>query len=477
MKVRTKFTLGISFTSLATAVLFSLVIYHEFLDVSYDSIDKELKAVAETLFSHLDLSEPGEAGQLHHQYAYLIERYWIKIFDSQDRTIFASPLTTKIDFSFHPRKVRFFVKKKIPLTDLWMYPEDLREIDEITGDTVNFRVRAISKSQAGESYRILIATPLHILDLELYELLTGITLGITGVILIIFLAGYFLAGKLLKPIAIINQDIKEIRESSLSRRIVTGKSPDELQVLTQSLNSMFDRLQYSFNLQREFIGNAAHELKSPLTILMLGHEEMLSTSPPEAIGRELEKQLHTLRRLSKLVRNLLEISRLEKEDICAHEPVRIDELIAQVLNDYEEILLAKNITVETNIEVPSISGDPEKLLRLLINLIDNAIKYNSEESGIIKIATSRVQGWLNLTISNTGPEIPGDDLPRIFDQFYRVEKSRSQAFGGAGLGLTIVRRIVELHEGSIEMKSRDGWTTCSITLPLDIREKLTHLPS
>lgn len=467
MKVRTKFTLGISIASLVTAILFSLVIYHELLDVSYDSIDKELNAVAGTLFSHLDLSEPRETGQLPQQYAYLIERYWIKIFDSQDRNIFASPLATKIDFSFHPRKVRYFVKKKIPVTDLWMYPEDLKEIDEIAGDTINFRVRAISKSQAGQNYRILIATPLHILDLELYELLTGITVGIAGAILIIFVASYFLAGKLLKPIAIINQEIKEIRESSLSRRIVPGKSHDELLVLTQSLNGMFDRLQHSFNLQREFIGNAAHELKSPLTILMLGHEEMLSNSPPETIGRELEKQLHTLRRLSKLVRNLLEISRLEREDICTHEPVRIDELIIQVVDDYKEILFAKNIAVETNIEVPSISGDAEKLLRLLINLVDNAIKYNFEESGKIKIATSRLKGRINLTISNTGSEIPSEDLPRIFDQFYRVEKSRSLAFGGSGLGLTIVRRIVELHGGSIEMKSSDRWTTCSITLPLD----------
>lgn len=464
MKIRTKFTLGISLTALATAVLFSLVVYRELLDVSYDAIDKELNTVAGKLFQHLDLSEPGKARQLHHQYDYLIERYWLKILDSQDNTIFTSPLATQIDIPFHPRKSRFFFKKQMPVTALWADPEELDEIDEITDDIIKFRVRAIDKSHLGENYRVLIAKPLHILDLELHELLTGLTSGIIGAVLAIFLASYFLAGKLLKPIATINKDIKEIRESSLNRRIVPGKSPDELQVLAHSLNSMFDRLQYSFNLQREFIGNAAHELKSPLTILLLGHEEMLATSPPAAIGRELERQLHTLRRLSKLVRNLLEISRLEKEDICAHEPIRIDELIAQVVEDYKEILLAKNIAVETDITVPSLNGDQDKILRLLINLIDNAIKYNSEGSGTIKISTNRVKGQFNITIANTGPEIPVEDLPKIFDQFYRVEKSRSQTFGGAGLGLTIVRRIVELHEGSIEMKSSEGWTTCRITI-------------
>lgn len=465
MKVRTKFTLGISLTALVTAVLSSLVVYHELLDVSYDSIDKELNTVAGVIFNHLDLSEPGKARQIHHQYDYLLERYWLMIIDSQERTIFTSPLVKKFDIQFHPSKSKYFVKKKMPLTSLWVDPEDLDELDEITDDTINFRVRAISKSQLGENYRILIATPLHILDLELHELITGLTSGIIGTIIAIFLASYFLAGKLLKPIATINQDIKDIRENSLNRRIVIGKSHDELQILAHSLNSMFDRLQYSFNLQREFIGNASHELKSPLTILMLGHEEMLATAPPKAIGRELEKQFRTLRRLSKLVRNLLEISRLEKEDICAHEPVRIDELVAQVIDDYKEILLAKNISVETDIAVPSISGDPEKMLRLLINLIDNAIKYNSKGSGLIRIGTGRDQGRIAITIANTGPTIPSEDLPKIFDQFYRVEKSRSQAFGGAGLGLTIVSRIVELHGGSIQMRSSDGYTTCSISMP------------
>jgi signal transduction histidine kinase len=228
---------------------------------------------------------------------------------------------------------------------------------------------------------------------------------------------------------------------------------------------MFDRLQLSFLRQKEFIGNAAHELKSPLTILMLGHEEMLTAEPPETIRIELSKQLNTMRRLSKLVRNLLEISRLAREETCSREPIKLDVFISQIMDDYKEILEGKNITVVTEISEPSITGDPEMIVRLLINLIDNAIKYNSEGSGTIRIATSRAQGKLNITITNTGPEIPSDDLPKIFDQFYRVEKSRSQAFGGAGLGLTIVRRIVELHGGTIEMKSSDGWTTCTITMP------------
>ncbi|MFH0781753.1 MAG: HAMP domain-containing sensor histidine kinase [Pseudomonadota bacterium] len=465
MKVRTKFTVWISLTALATAVIFSTVVYFELLAESYKFVDKELNTVAGTVFSHMDFSEPLQDMQLHSQYDYLVERYWLKILDNGGRTIFTSPLAQKIDIPYKPGKDRYFVKEKILLSSLWIEPEELHDVEDITYHKVKFRVRAFAKKRAEENYTILIAKPLLLLDLELRELLTGLTSGICAMIALIFLANYFLAGRLLRPLTTINQEIKEIRESSLDRRIVLGKSRDELYTLSHSLNSMFDRLQHSFLRQKEFVGNAAHELKSPLTILMLGHEEMLAADPPEVIGQELEKQLYTMRRLSKLVRNLLEISRLEQDETCVREDIPLRNLIAQVLDDYNELLEEKSITVTTEITVESFVGDPEKILRLLINLVDNAIKYNIPEKGHIRIATKKSQGRLFFTIANTGPEIPVTDLPRIFDQFYRVEKSRSVTFGGAGLGLTIVRRIVELHGGSIEIKSNGGWTTCSITFP------------
>jgi signal transduction histidine kinase len=228
---------------------------------------------------------------------------------------------------------------------------------------------------------------------------------------------------------------------------------------------MFDRLQYSFTRQKEFIGNAAHELKSPLTILMLGHEEMLAANPPEKVRQELEKQLNTMRRLSRLVRDLLDISRLEQGESCRRQPVRLDQLIGQVVEDYQELLQARRITVDIETAAPNLTGDPEQLLRLLINLIDNAIKYNQAADGRIVVRTEKNKGQTVVTVANTGPTIPADDLPRIFDQFYRVEKSRSLAYGGSGLGLTIVKRIVELHGGTIEVASQDGWTTFTVVLP------------
>ena len=465
MKVRTRFTLWISLAALSTATLCSLFVYHQLLDEPYTLIDRELAEVAGTVFSNLELSRPdNSASPLPHDDQHL-ERYWLKILDSTGKTILASPLAGKIDIPFPEDKKAFFLTRHIPLSFLWIDPDDMDELDEVTDDSVRFRARLLTNTHGTENYTLLIAKPLLFLDLELRELLTRLITGIFVAIILIFLISYYLAGRILRPLTTINQEVKEIRENSLSRRIPLGNSRDELYVLSHSLNNMFDRLQHSFLRQKEFIGNAAHELKSPLTILMLGQEEMLAGRPPESIRKELEKQLNTMRRLSKLVRNLLDISRLEQEETCSREPVRIHALIFQVLEDYREILQARNIAIETHIEECHLLGDSEKLLRLIINLIDNAIKYNDATNRKIKITALESQERITLTIANTGAEIPAADLPHLFDQFYRVEKSRSQAFGGSGLGLTIAKRIVELHGGSLEVEYREGWITFSVILP------------
>lgn len=244
-----------------------------------------------------------------------------------------------------------------------------------------------------------------------------------------------------------------------------GKSKDELYSLASSLNSMFDRLEHSFQRQRNFIGNASHEMKSPLTILMLGHEEMLLGNLPEEIRTDLEKQLFSMRRLNKLIRDLLSIARLEQQEGLSREPVNLDELIHGVLEDYEAILNVKQINVTTRIPYLTFSADHEKLQRLFINLIDNAIKYNCDMDGQLDIQAKQKNAFTLITVTNSGITIPAGDIPKIFNQFYRVEKSRAQVYGGTGLGLTIAQRIVEMHGGSIEVTRAKGYTTFLITLP------------
>ncbi len=463
MKVRTKFTLWISLAALATATIFSLFVYVELVEEPYRLIDRELTEIAETVFNNLAFSESGDDAHLRHEDRH-VQRYWLKIIDSRGKTIFSSPLTQKFDIPFLEAKQAYFIKKEIPLTALWIDPQDTKKFEKIRDDSVRFRVLMLTRNYLEQEYTLLIAKPLLFLDLELQELLTRLIIGIFIIIICIFILSYFLAGRILQPLATINYKIKKIRENSLDLRIPLGTSKDELYALSLSLNSMVDRLQHSFSRQKEFVSNAAHELKSPLTILMLGQEELLTKSSSGPIHSELEKQLSTMRRLSRLIRNLLDISRLEQDEHCAREPVRVDVLIEQVLDDYREILQAQNIAVETAIEECHFFGDSEKILRLLINLIDNATKYNTETKSKIRITARTNKGKVHLTIANTSQEISPADLPRLYEQFFRVEKSRSQSFGGSGLGLTIAKRIVELHGGTIEVQNRDGWTTFFVTL-------------
>lgn len=465
MKIRTKFTLWISLSALSTAILASFFVYTELLEEPYKMIDRELFAVASTAIDAIDVAHPAQTSSRLEKLDYPVNKYWFKVFDRDGAAIFSSSLASVFDITLPHDRRKFFFSRQISPTQLWTDPGDIDELDEITDDSVKFRAMVVDRITPAGRIAVAIAKPILFFDLELQELRERLAWGICGTIALIFLSSCYLARRLLQPVSTINYQVRQIREHSLNKRIPLGPSRDELYELSNSLNTMFDSLQHSFTRQKQFIGNAAHELKSPLTILMLGHEEMLAGNPPELIRQELEKQLTTMRRLNRLVRDLLDISRLEQEEMCRREAVDLDLLVRQVIDDYHEMLQARRITIDIDASAGMIRGDSEKLLRLLINLVDNAIKYNQAKDGRITIRTEKMRDWVTLSISNTGTAIPAGDLPRVFDQFYRVEKSRSQAYGGSGLGLTIVRRIVELHGGSINVACSNGWTTFTIRLP------------
>lgn len=465
MKIRTKFTLWISLSALSTALLASFFVYSELLEEPYKMIDRELFAVASTAIDDIDIAHPAQTNSRLEKLDYPVNKYWFKVFGRNSTKIFSSSLANLFDITLPQDTKKFFFSRQISPTQLWIDPGDIDELDEITDDSVKFRAMVVERDTPAGHVVVVIAKPILFFDLELQELRVRLAWGICGTIALIFLSSCYLARRLLQPISTINQQVRQIREHSLNKRIPLGTSRDELHELSSSLNTMFDSLQHSFARQKQFIGDAAHELKSPLTILMLGHEEMLAGNPPEMLRLELEKQLTTMRRLNRLVRDLLAISRLEQEEVCRRETVDLDLLVRQVIDDYHDMLQARRITLDIDTSAGMIKGDSEKLLRLLINLVDNAIKYNQAKDGRINIVTGKTKDRAVLSISNTGTEIPAGDLPHVFDQFYRVEKSRSQTYGGSGLGLTIVKRIVELHGGSINVTGSNGWTTFTISLP------------
>ena len=313
-----------------------------------------------------------------------------------------------------------------------------------------------------------VGKPIEELDEDIVELIQSIAVGLLATTIFLVWLSYMIAGKVLKPIRTINSLAREINDKTLNKRIPLGEHQDELYMLASSLNQMFDRLQYSFQRQKEFIASASHELKTPITLLLIFMEGAIHRENlPAKFRQRLIRHTDILRRMRRLVKNLLDLSILELKDSVESEKVCLFELVQFVVEEYQEVFAAKKINLELDLTTDvNIVGDRERLQRCLINLVDNALKYNVD-GGEIKIKLFEEEDdKVHLSLFNTGPGIPRDDLERVFEQFYRVEKSRSLQYGGSGLGLCIVKRIIELHGGKIYIESEQGaWTRVHIILP------------
>ncbi|MBT3178304.1 MAG: HAMP domain-containing histidine kinase [Desulfobacula sp.] len=460
MKIRKKITLWISGTALLSTIIFSSIIFFELMEEPFKFIDKEMQYMTEALAEKMKAPTINNDSYDLSGMPYNPDKYWIKVTDNSEKILYQSKITHYTDIPPSGNKTTYMVEKVIPRSQIWLGQDK--------EDDVLFRV-LVTKGQLNQiPIEIRIAKPIEDLEEELIQLVRYISISLFICTLIIIFISYKLSGKILNPIVSITRMSKEISEKSLHQRIPLNRNKDELYDLSISLNKMFDRLQYSFQRQKEFIGNASHELKSPITLLMLAQEEMLMNedlSSPASKG--LMRQLDTTRRMSHLVRNLLDLSRLEQQSSSNREPVDMAALTNKVLNDYTDLFAAKNISLQNKMPKKIVfKGDQEKLVRLLINLIDNSIRYNFEKNGVVIVKGKETDRGINLEISNTGRMIPEEELELVFEQFYRVEKSRSINHGGSGLGLAIAKKIVELHSGTIAITNEsDNFIKISVILP------------
>ncbi len=465
MNVRTKFTFWVALAAMLAATLMSVFVLREVREEAFELVDYELKDIADSFFQAIEQAANDSHTLAISKIKHPLDRFWLRLTTGEGEVIYETDLAKRIDLPVTKEEHSHIITHNIPLHYLWIPPDEMEDANELHSNSIRVQARFFQFEINGISYNLFIGRPLLLFDIEFREMIVELTSGIILTILIIFIVSYVITGRMLKPINVMNYQIRQIRESSLENRIPLGKSKDELHKLGVELNSMFDRLQYSFEKQREFIGNASHEMKSPLTILMIGHEELLMGDLPEHTRNELEKQLETMRRLNKLIRDLLSIARLEQEDKLQREHFSLNGLFHSILHDYEELIRVKGLRIIKIVPPIQINGDYEKILRLFINLIDNAIKYNLDTNGYIQIEA--VKGNTNTTVQivNSGQHIPDEDLLEIFNQFYRVEKSRAKTYGGTGLGLTIAKRIVEMHGGSINVANSEESINFTVVLP------------
>lgn len=275
---------------------------------------------------------------------------------------------------------------------------------------------------------------------------------------------YFISGHALRPIREFSDKIEEVQAQNLSDSRIEENNVKELNQLGISYNKMLERLSEAFEIQRQFTANAAHELRTPLALMQVQLDLYNSASHP---GNDADT-LQTIKmvteqndKLNRMVKTLLDMSELQT--VGRDDKIILDAIVEEVLADLEPLAVEKNIKLIGKCEDAAMIGSDILIYRLVYNLVENAIKYNHPLGQVTVIAYQRNK-HVYLSVEDTGSGIPKELRERVFEPFFRVDKSRSRELGGVGLGLAFVREIVRVHDGSICIKSgKTGGTIFEVT--------------
>lgn len=277
---------------------------------------------------------------------------------------------------------------------------------------------------------------------------------------------YLFSKSILLPLSKLNDKIKNSTVSTLSDKLSVPNSNDEIAELTVSFNKMTDRIQEAFLFQQQFSGNVAHELRTPLTIMKTKIDvfEKRENHTSAEYKELIENQKNQLMRLSEIIQILLEIT--NTDNVQEKEHFLVSDMIENILLDFSNMTAQKNICIATDLQNVEIYGNVDLLYRAFSNLIQNSIRYNVK-NGDIYISAKQKQHDTVIQICDTGIGISEENRQRIFEPFFRVDKSRSREMGGAGLGLSIVKKIIEKHDGTITVSNNNPQGTCfTVELPL-----------
>lgn len=276
---------------------------------------------------------------------------------------------------------------------------------------------------------------------------------------------YFISGRALKPLRDFSKSVEKVQAQNLTDCTIEGGNVPELDRLSVSYNKMLLRLSEAFEVQRQFTGNAAHELRTPLALMQAQLDIYNSTEHPasdEQTKETIKMMTEQNERLSKLVRTLLDMSELQT--VARKDEIELNSLIEEVLADLEPLAQEKEIKLVEESEELVMTGSDILIYRMIYNLVENAIKYN-HVGGQVLVKAAQKDTDIVIEIEDTGNGISEEFRERVFEPFFRVDKSRSRALGGVGLGLAMVREIVRVHDGKISIKENEhGGTTFEVVL-------------
>ncbi len=455
LPIRAKLTIWYTSLLAASLITFGSILYVALSKNITNSIDARLLSMADMVSK--SVFKPGTVALpkdfdifLEHFFGIKTSGNFIQLMDKYGKIIFISSTLGK---------------NHIPLSGQGYHHAIAGTVTYETIDNIGrypVRVVTFPLMEKGQLLSILqVGAPLQESTAVLNALFYILILGIPIAVILASGIGWFLAKKALSPVDEITNMAKKIEAGSLNERLLVSGPRDEIGRLAETFNDMIARLELSFRQMRQFTADASHELKTPLTVLKGEMEITLKTEKTiEGFREAVKSSLEEIDKMSTIVKSLLNLARIDSRIKLPKDKIKLNEIIEERFN--QTMPLARYKGVEMKIiksEKITIIGDVLRIGQLIFNLIDNAIKYTIK-GGRIEISLEQENNWAIITVLDTGLGIAKEDIPYIFDRFYRVDKARTSASGGGeggvGLGLSICKEIVDAHEGRIDVESDAG---------------------
>src|SRR5437899_12003425 len=414
-----------------------------------ESLSKQARSIGDVLL--VNIKQSGEDyvdNEITEHYSPEINGRFIRVTRADGKQIYVSGPPK--DGTFDPALVS---APRLPVTQEFNREVEMSDGHELLLHGLPYR------TSDGTQFIIEVAAPYNQIESVLRGLLLTFALGLPLIVALAIGGGYLLMRGALRPVDQIRQKAAGITSRNLSERLPVLHTGDELERLAIDLNRMIDRLEESFHQINRFSADASHELRTPLTVLQ-GELEAIAQKGqglPADVRDTIGSALEETHRLAKIVASLLAISRLEAGEARV-QPVCLDfaELARTTADQMKLLAEEKRISLTSDGSEPvEVEADPSRLKQVVVNLLDNAIKY-TPEGGNVSISVTRRDHQAILEVADTGLGISANDLPHIFDRFYRADKARSRQMGGTGLGLSIVRSICQAHGGRVTVTSTEG---------------------